>query len=171
VLYAKLSQRDNGSASRARTKCVRQSGGAHHGGVARRAAYDASLTREQRCSAENGIWLCQNHTKLVDNDTTRYTVDELGAWKRDAEKEALAELEGRQNDRVSALRIDFAFKKMNHAPAMCPTRHDYLLSVEVRNAGAERASGYHVDLELFPASLRTIHEPVDPALDKPPTDS
>src|SRR6516165_8691927 len=29
--------------------------------------YDPSLTPEQRRSAENGIWLCWNHAKQVDN--------------------------------------------------------------------------------------------------------
>jgi hypothetical protein len=30
--------------------------------------YDPVLTVEQRCSVANGIWLCQNCAKLIDND-------------------------------------------------------------------------------------------------------
>lgn len=56
--------------------------------------YDPSLTKEERKSAENGIWLCQNHAKLVDNDSVRYTVEVLREWKDEAESAARAEIEG-----------------------------------------------------------------------------
>ena len=36
--------------------------------------YDSRLGVGGRQSAENGIWLCQNCAKLVDNDPLRYTV-------------------------------------------------------------------------------------------------
>ena len=42
--------------------------------------YDAGLTSDQRMAVENGIWLCQTHAKLIDNDTQRFTVDVLRAW-------------------------------------------------------------------------------------------
>jgi hypothetical protein len=45
------------------------------------ARYDANLTSEQRCSATNGIWLCQNCAKLADNDETQFPTDVLKAWK------------------------------------------------------------------------------------------
>ena len=38
---------------------------------------------------DNGIWLCQNCAKLVDNDPIRYTADVLRGWKASAESEAL----------------------------------------------------------------------------------
>ena len=47
--------------------------------------YDASLTPEQRCHISNGIWLCQNCGKLVDNDDTQFPEDLLRAWKELAE--------------------------------------------------------------------------------------
>src|SRR4051812_35713863 len=43
--------------------------------------FDPMLSNEERQSAENGIWLCQNCAKLVDNDPTRYPVDILRQWK------------------------------------------------------------------------------------------
>ena len=55
--------------------------------------YDSSLTSEQRCSAENGIWLCQNRGKLVDNDPSRYTVECLREWKKTGEENAIRALE------------------------------------------------------------------------------
>ena len=50
--------------------------------------YDPSLTTDQRKSPENGIWLCQNCAKLVDNDPHRYTVAVLRGWKQSAEEKA-----------------------------------------------------------------------------------
>src|SRR5277367_7158710 len=51
--------------------------------------YDQALTPEQRTSAENGIWLCQNCAKLVDNDESRYPAKLLIAWKTIREIDAL----------------------------------------------------------------------------------
>ena len=50
--------------------------------------FDASLTAEQRCHANNGIWLCQNCAKLVDNDVSRFSANVLRAWKEVAENRA-----------------------------------------------------------------------------------
>src|SRR5262249_31184433 len=47
--------------------------------------YDPLLTEAQRSSAENGIWLCQNCAKLVDNDKDCYTTELLRQWKFRAE--------------------------------------------------------------------------------------
>lgn len=54
--------------------------------------YDSSLSIEQRKHPSNGIWLCQNCGKLVDNDDVRFTIEVLRRWKVSAEAEALAEL-------------------------------------------------------------------------------
>ena len=50
--------------------------------------YDPSLSPEQRCHAENGIWLCQNCAKLVDNDVSQFPANVLRAWKTLAEHRA-----------------------------------------------------------------------------------
>lgn len=52
--------------------------------------YNPALTNEQRADIANGIWLCQNCAKLVDNDPARFTVDILRGWKSTAERESLA---------------------------------------------------------------------------------
>jgi hypothetical protein len=49
---------------------------------------DRSLTPEARRSADNGIWLCQNCAKVIDNDTARFTRELLRAWKVVAEDRA-----------------------------------------------------------------------------------
>ena len=51
------------------------------------------MTSEQRRSPKNGIWACQNHGKLIDNDAAQYPVTVLRKWKREAEREALRALE------------------------------------------------------------------------------
>jgi len=55
--------------------------------------YNKNQTQEERKSIENGIWLCQSHSKLIDNDEHRYTVEILRQWKRLSESAALLELE------------------------------------------------------------------------------
>ena len=47
--------------------------------------FEASLSDSERSSTSNGIWLCQNCAKMVDNDEARYTVDSLKNWKLHAE--------------------------------------------------------------------------------------
>ena len=36
--------------------------------------YDENITSQERASAENGIWLCQSCSKLIDSDVNRYTI-------------------------------------------------------------------------------------------------
>src|ERR1700719_4659941 len=47
--------------------------------------YDPDLLPEERSSPSNGIWLCQNCAKLVDNDVVRFSVGTLNKWKKEAE--------------------------------------------------------------------------------------
>src|SRR5260370_30643587 len=50
--------------------------------------YDPELLPDERSGPSNGIWLCQNCAKLVDNDATRFTVELLRGCKTTAEAEA-----------------------------------------------------------------------------------
>jgi hypothetical protein len=50
--------------------------------------YDPALVSEERSSPLNGVWLCQNCAKLIDNDASRFSVDLLKKWKSVAEAEA-----------------------------------------------------------------------------------
>jgi hypothetical protein len=52
--------------------------------------FSGSMTREGRRHPSNGIWLCQNCAKLVDNDAEQFPEDTLRVWKLRAETEALA---------------------------------------------------------------------------------
>lgn len=55
--------------------------------------YDSSLSSDERCSPDNGIWCCQNCGKLVDNDAERYSVDSLKRWKALSEEAARLAIE------------------------------------------------------------------------------
>lgn len=55
--------------------------------------YDESMTTEERKSFDNGIWLCQSCSKLIDTDTARYTKEVLHRWKKIAEELAILEVE------------------------------------------------------------------------------
>ncbi len=48
--------------------------------------YDTTLSPEERCGFDNGIWLCQKCAKLVDSDPKRYTTEILRQWKAESER-------------------------------------------------------------------------------------
>ena len=50
--------------------------------------YDPVLTEEKRSSSDNGIWLCQNCAKKIDNDPIAYPVETIRAWKTIRENNA-----------------------------------------------------------------------------------
>ena len=58
---------------------------------------DITKTEEDIKSIDNAIWLCKNHHKLVDSKTSKYTVEVLRKWKKDAEKAQEEELEQARN--------------------------------------------------------------------------
>lgn len=80
------------------TKAVNIGVAAHIGGAAPGGPrYDPGISDDARCHPNNGIWLCQNCAKLIDNDVTRFPVSLLQAWKVLAEQRAKDSL-GRQRD-------------------------------------------------------------------------
>lgn len=94
------------------------------------ARWDPSLTSLQRRSLENGVWLCQNHGKLVDDDETRYPVQLLLQWRKRAEELAHMELSGDSHD------WDELFV---HERPLDPTAADHLhseIDTFIRDVGA-----------------------------------
>lgn len=47
--------------------------------------YDEQQTSDQRRHFDNGIWMCQTHSRLIDADDSAFSVETLLQWKRDAE--------------------------------------------------------------------------------------
>jgi hypothetical protein len=73
------------------------------------ARYDDSLTPEQRKDARNGIWLCQNCAKLVDNDESQFPVEHLRAWK------VMREVEARMNiGQTAPSRVESESERKSH---------------------------------------------------------
>lgn len=55
--------------------------------------YDTAMTETERKSPNNGIWLCQSCSKLIDSDPAHYSKDLLYGWKSLAETTSALELE------------------------------------------------------------------------------
>lgn len=55
--------------------------------------YETDIIPEERKSLDNGIWLCQNCAKLIDDDPARFETALIRTWKADAEKRTSIELE------------------------------------------------------------------------------
>ena len=53
---------------------------------------DRDMSKEKRKSIDNGIWLCQNHAKEIDNSPNDYSIELLKNWKKQAEESASREL-------------------------------------------------------------------------------
>jgi hypothetical protein len=66
------------------------------------ARYDSLLSKEDRRSIENAIWLCQICAKLVDNDPFVYTRELLREWKRLSEEAARLAIESRPTSETQA---------------------------------------------------------------------
>lgn len=50
--------------------------------------FDPTMTPEQRSSIENGIWLCQSCSRLIDADIPSHPAETLVEWKRLSEIKA-----------------------------------------------------------------------------------
>lgn len=55
--------------------------------------YDPTLTQQQRTAIENGVWLCQTCSRLIDRDVDKYTKELLLDWRAGAERRAKMLLE------------------------------------------------------------------------------
>jgi hypothetical protein len=56
--------------------------------------YDSAMTSEERSAAENGIWLCQTCSRLIDVDLASHPTEQLREWKTLAEMRAYLGLRG-----------------------------------------------------------------------------
>jgi hypothetical protein len=114
--------------------------------------FDGSISAADRGAFANGIWLCQNCAKLIDNDPSRYSIEVLQTWKVQAEDAARAELEGSSTSvagsRPSAELI-IQWRKVKITSEM----HEYRLELSVHNVGGKVLRDYHVDVELPTAVL------------------
>ncbi|MFP9469984.1 hypothetical protein AB6D37_14755 [Pectobacterium brasiliense] len=62
--------------------------------------YNKEMQKAQRCSFDNGIWLCSIHAREIDVDADRFSVELLRKWKFTAEQYAQNKV-GKARDDVS----------------------------------------------------------------------
>jgi hypothetical protein len=114
---------------------------------------------------KNGIWLCQNCAKLIDNDERRYTVAALRQWKAVAELEAhhrigktqthfLQGTDWNLHDRRRKVRddtkefINFALARLGDINLFGPEYSNFRKTMETADT-------------LFPTDVRSYLEDVD----------
>ena len=68
--------------------------------------YDNSLISAKRKHIDNGIWLCQSCSVLIDRDTEKYTVSVLKDWRSQAENYTQQQLQGIQVTKSPYLEVD-----------------------------------------------------------------
>lgn len=119
--------------------------------------YDPSMTSDERSSIENGIWLCKNCARKIDNDPTKYPVSLLKEWKRKAIGLALAELGQKQpshNDIQNHLIQSLTGHTNNLITKAIPNTHKaherYLSSLDPRFNVLSKYDGKSVVVELQP---------------------
>ena len=99
--------------------------------------YDPEQTPAQRMDIQNGIWLCQNHAKLIDHDDRTYNVAVLIAMKMKAEEEAERRLRG-----LKLLDIDDYLEKLRGVPFLSSTgRVTYTVAEVVRDSHVSVTGG------------------------------
>ena len=70
--------------------------------------YDSALTPEERSSERNGVWTCQTHGKMIDDNSSIYTVDDIARWKYQHEAWVFSRLANAENcmrDGISRISI------------------------------------------------------------------
>ncbi|MCG8576919.1 MAG: hypothetical protein MI810_18705 [Flavobacteriales bacterium] len=60
--------------------------------------FNKDLSSAERKDISNGIWLCQNCAKLIDNDPSKYSVELIHKWKEISELSASLEIEAKSED-------------------------------------------------------------------------
>jgi hypothetical protein len=50
--------------------------------------YDMTMTRDERRSVDNGIWLCRTHARIIDVADAKFSVVLLHEWKQKTKKDA-----------------------------------------------------------------------------------
>jgi hypothetical protein len=72
------------------------------------ARYDPTLSREERMNEQNGVWACQTHGKLIDDNPSVHTVEEITRWKKQHEDWVFARVSNADNhltDGISRIRL------------------------------------------------------------------
>lgn len=118
--------------------------------------YNPTLTTTERCSIRNGIWLCQNCAKHVDNDERGYPETLLLDWKASAEREAKLQVGKTQR---AALRVMSAERELKRDKKL---RDELKLALtrpwaDVQQLRTRRGDGRERPFDQFRYSKFVIH--------------
>jgi hypothetical protein len=70
--------------------------------------YDPGLSSEERSSERNGVWACQTHGKLIDDNPSVHTVEAIRRWKKQHEEWVFSRIANAENylkDGISRISI------------------------------------------------------------------
>lgn len=106
--------------------------------------YDPGMTSEERSAAENGIWLCQTCSRLIDVDLASHPAEQLREWKTLAEMRAYLGLRGfsvvvsRSFERLEKMVPDLVAEMRDDIESSPFTRELIALSKKWSYGGQER---------------------------------
>ena len=110
------------------------------------------MSREERKSPENGIWLCEYHARLIDNNDPMYTVPLLQDWKAQAQSYSWL----RVRDGIGIAGQDTGATGATSAAA--------ITNAAARDFdGYRRASAWPNTVVPLLADVAAVDHPVDPA--------
>ena len=98
------------------------------------------MSDKERCSPDNGIWLCANCATEIDKDTARFPISLLRQWKEAAESEALNSLEN-PNYRHFQQHENQLAEFLIEAQRLRSRLNEDPLPIRDHNAWVERVSG------------------------------
>ena len=108
--------------------------------------YDKSLMVEQRRSIENGIWLCQTCSKLIDSDVPRYPSETLRQWKKRAEDGAFASIATRAGARFglvqALLELDDTDRERLRSLGLSPEESVEAVTARLKSAVTEDLAAF-----------------------------
>lgn len=68
--------------------------------------YDSTMSSEERKSIDNGIWLCQECSVLIDKDPEMYPVNRLVEWKKASEEKSRKDINNLKDNIYEDIFID-----------------------------------------------------------------
>lgn len=112
------------------------------------ARYDPKLSSEERKSAENGIWCCQNCAKLIDNDPNIYSEKLLLAWKGLAEETTRLSIDSRNRREVFGQNTGGECEVALSSSQYSLNSHCLQIRFYLRNVGTEPIENYSITIHL-----------------------
>ncbi len=118
--------------------------------------YNPALTAEQRKAIENGVWLCQDCAKTIDNDANKYPVVLLNQWKAQAEAETDQLMAGGKPPPGSGLPLAVSEPLLIGTTPHCLVGHEQLPLAPIEEP--EEDPTFYVSAYVF----RSVVQPASP---------